>query len=135
MSCVHIKYNPGIGVLLDIAIARPDVRDASAGGVAGCMALVDTGASHSCISADVATRAGIVPDGEIKINTPSHTDAKTKTYTATFLVPSIGLAVPGVMLADAIFPTESPYQALLGRDILCRGTFHLDFAGNAVFCI
>lgn len=135
MSCVYTKYHPDIGVLPDIGVAPPGERGASAGSAAGCMALVDTGASHSCISADVAVKAGIVPDGEMKINTPSQTATKAKTYTATFLIPGVGLAVPDVMLAEAVFPAASPYQALLGRDILCRGAFHLDFAGNAVFCI
>ena len=119
--------------MLDILIDRPGGRGESGG--ARCMALVDTGASHSCISADVAVKAGITPDGEIKMSTPSDADANAKTYTADLVIPGVNLAVSNIMLMESAFPAKNPYQALLGRDILCRGTFHMDFAGNAVFCI
>lgn len=119
--------------MLDILIDRPGGRGESGG--ARCMALVDTGASNSCISADVAVKAGITPDGEIKMSTPSDADANAKTYTADLVIPGVSLAVPNTMLMESAFSAASPYQALLGRDILCRGTFHMDFAGNAVFCI
>ncbi len=135
MSCVHIEYAPALGVLLDIAIAPPGEEANPADGKVMCKALVDTGATHSCISAEIAARAGIAPDGELLVNSASEVAARVKPYPANLVIPGVNLTVPQITLTEAALPPESEFQALLGRDILCRGSFHLDFSGNAVFCI
>lgn len=121
--------------MLDIVVTPPGDPNPSENRKVGGMALVDTGATHSCISADIATKVGITPDGEVPMNSASEVDGRSKTYLATLIIPNINLMVRDITLMEAAFPQQSPFQALLGRDILCRGTFHMDFAGNAVFCI
>jgi len=50
-----------------------------------------------------------------------------------------GLTIPGVVLFPALMefaaPTASPYQVLLGRDIICRGALSVSFDGHFTFSL
>jgi Aspartyl protease len=87
-------------------------------------ALVDTGASCTCVDPDVLARLQLTPTGKASLNTPS-----TGGQAQEFDQYDIGLAIPGaapgaiplflgtVPVVAAVL-TGQAIQALIGRDIL-----------------
>lgn len=85
-------------------------------------ALIDTGAHTTVINPDTVQRLGIRPVGKASIITPS----------TTAPLPCdrfhINLYFPEGYVIENVFAIEAPmggvpYQCLIGRDILRRGTF------------
>ena len=145
MSCLSGEYNPDIGVLLQVgivpggtsgAVQRPEgTRDAVAIRGSSVSALVDTGASRTAIASKLATELGLEPDGKFQVR--GVTGAKmVNSYTVDFVL-RFG---PQSMVVNNFEVLEFdsgnfPYQVLLGRDVLCRGVFTMDFAGRFTFSI
>ena len=80
------------------------------------IALIDTGASRSCIDDLIANELGLIARDVVRVQTPS---GSSQQY-----VYDLGFAMPG--LQTSIIPitaiganlTNHPYDALIGRDIL-----------------
>jgi hypothetical protein len=80
------------------------------------IALIDTGASRSCIDDPIANELGLIARDVVQVQTPS---GSSRQY-----VYDLGFAMPG--LQTTIIPitaiganlTNQPYDALIGRDIL-----------------
>ena len=100
---------------------------------AQCSALVDTGATNSCIGSDLAEKMELQPDGLIEVR-GVHGKKPSKLYTVGLAIPDIGFVLPGLSVCE-IDTTGSSYDVLLGMDILTRGVLTMDFGGNFVFCI
>ena len=99
----------------------------------GCSALVDTGATRSCISPLVAERIGLLPDESITIAAASGT-YETARYAVGIVVPDVGILQEKINVAEVALSKSNNFQALLGMDILLKGSFHLDFSNHFVFC-
>ena len=58
-------------------------------------------------------------------------------YLVDLLLPfaSAGYLVQGTQVMEFAPAGGSPFQILLGRDILCRGTFTLSFDGHFTFSL
>lgn len=95
---------------------------------------MDTGATNSCITKKIAQSIGLRPDGEELVG-GVHGRQKTKIYTAGLVIPEVGYKWDEISVFEANFADNSPYQALLGMDVLCVGSFQLDFSGNFLFCV
>jgi hypothetical protein len=84
------------------------------------IALIDTGASCSCINDVIAKELGLVARDIVKINTPAGTTEQP--------IYDLGIALPNLM--NTIIPIQAPgcnlenqpYQALIGRDVLSMCT-------------
>ena len=70
MPCISGNFNPTTGPLMQVAITRLSVSAEESDAAEGVptlhmfQALIDTGASSTCISSDVVSRVGLVPTGK-----------------------------------------------------------------------
>lgn len=146
MPCLTVSYNPSIGPILQLAIARPlsllsSESEKQQRQAIGVTALIDTGASITCISQVVAERAGLQVYGKIPMQSASHT-VSANAYIVDLLIP-FGADPRNVLLYTVTdhtvmeFQTDnSQFQALLGRDILSRGMLQLTGYNNTfTFCL
>lgn len=91
-----------------------------------CVFLVDTGASHTVVDADVIAPLGLNPTGAIMIHTPSTAGnaVSMPQFDLMIYVPG-ATGAPG-WLIDSLPVTASsfkgqPIDGLIGRDIIDRG--------------
>jgi hypothetical protein len=138
MPCLSGRFTPNAGIILSLACLPPrDSIPASNATPSFFSSLLDTGASDTCVSPKVAQTLGIQPIGLIPMSSASHVNVPTNTY----------LIDLGIVFGDTIFwqndtqvlefqpVTGSPYEMLLGRDIICQGTLAVSFDGHWTFAI
>jgi predicted aspartyl protease len=83
------------------------------------IALIDTGASHCAIQANIPEQLGLKPVGTIKITTPSCKDKECYRYFMRMAIPSHRLEYEGLFTA---VPLEGQnIECLIGRDALAEG--------------
>jgi hypothetical protein len=160
MAILSAQYDPNIGPLIDLIltppailrqIAQPQPLPASNQPSAtaqqqpqifGCKALIDTGASITSITAQLAAQAGLPLIGKRQLGTAGGT-VNANVYVADVAIPFSAMppGTPGsqvqlqnlqmFMLESTLlleFNCASPhFNMLLGRDIICRGIFSLGF--------
>jgi hypothetical protein len=58
-------------------------------------------------------------------------------YLADLVVPfgTLAFGLPGQQVMEFAAPTASPYQVLIGRDIICRGALSISFDGHFTFSL
>jgi hypothetical protein len=108
------------------------------------MALMDTGASHTAISAKVISDLSLSPMGKQPVG-GVHGSHPTNLYQF-----QVGLVFPQSQMATGVvqanittFPTNGTefintgyaFDVLLGRDVLCRGLFAMSFDGHATLSV
>lgn len=80
-------------------------------------ALIDTGASGTCIAQGVAQQLGLQPVGVVPVSTPSSTNVPMTIYAVRLLLPNSVVfettAIEGQLQAQGI-------GALIGRDVLSQ---------------
>jgi len=92
-------------------------------------ALLDTGASHTCLDPSVLNALAIPPTGTTQINTPStgHMPHTVHVYDVSMAIPC-ATSPPLVSSTIAVAGTELlqrlGFHALIGRDILSSCVFH-----------
>lgn len=96
-------------------------------------ALLDTGASVTCISEKIANQLDLVPKGKRQVIGATGT-ALTNIYDLEIMLWSDGSGW-GCPIEAALFSGTSTVEVLIGRDILCRGLFVLDNSGRFSFAI
>lgn len=106
-------------------------------------ALLDTGASASCLDLSVVAALGLQPTGNTSIVTPStgNTPHIVNVYDISILVPAAVLRTEGVT-PPLIFNTVAVagcdllqtqgFHALIGRDILSVCMFYYNGPGNVI---
>jgi predicted aspartyl protease len=137
MPVLSGKFSPA-GILLTLACLPPGVWNPAANPQSQpFVALLDTGASLTCISPKVAKALGVKPIGLVPVSSASHPNLPTNTY----------LIDIGVVFGDLITwqsntqvlefqpAAGSPYEMLLGRDLICRGALTVSFDGHWTFAI
>ena len=94
-------------------------------------ALLDTGASHTCLDPSVLTALGIPPHSTIQVLTPStgNTPHQTEVYDVAILIPGATQTdpphiLPTIAVAGCDLLQAQGYHALIGRDILSRWVVH-----------
>lgn len=102
-------------------------------------ALIDTGASHTCIDPMVFTALGLQPTGSVPMHTPSTgtTPMAADTYDITLVIPGPQGAIPFVrqniqVSAADLFHAQG-FHVLLGRDILSQ--LLMTYNGSAGFFV
>jgi hypothetical protein len=148
MPSVSITYNPSVGPLVQVAIWGPNYRPTQPPSSASPLqmnmysALVDTGASCTCISQKVIQAVGLSPIGKQQVGHalgPSATNSYQ--FQVVFAFPQsqgpsgtmqATLTVHLVMGLEFVPQPGSTFDVLLGRDIICKGIFNMSFDGHAI---
>lgn len=102
-------------------------------------ALVDTGASHTCIDPTVLQALQLQPTGSIPIHTPSTggTPMSADTYDIGLMIPGPPATLPFVRANMQVSAMDlisgQGLQMLLGRDVLSQFVMTYNGAGGAGF--
>ncbi len=147
MPCMSGNYNPAVGIIVQVAIFDQSQLAVLQGQSPGApppnvtmfAALIDTGASVTCISANVVHQLNLVPSGKTSMS-GSTGAAAVDQY--TFLLAFLFAAqqnptgtFSGQLNAHMVQGCEFTnhgcgFDILIGRDILCKGSLHLSFDGH-----
>lgn len=136
MPCITRVFDPGVGPLINLGIAKPGtlqrVPTNSPSEIHAFVALVDTGADGTCISAEIVRRVGLSLAG--KIDMASATGVEPANFYLADVALPFGDPTSGVAIQTLVSESmevmefqldSSHYQALLGRDILSKGLFSM----------
>jgi Aspartyl protease len=139
MPCLSGKFDVGIGPLINIGVLQAGTLTPLAvpiSQVTAFPALIDTGASATCISSTVAQSVGLQPIGMRPMTSATHS-VPVNVYLVDLLLPfgNAGLILPGIQVAEFVPAGGSAFQMLVGRDIICRGTLAVSFDGHFTFCL
>ena len=139
MPCLSGRFNANTGPLINVGVLQPGVLAPASGTPAQITtfpALIDTGASATCISPNVAQTVGLQPIGMRPMTSATHS-VPVNVYLVDLLLPfgTAGFVVSGMQVIEFAPAGGSPFQILVGRDILCRGTFTLSFDGHFTFSL
>jgi Aspartyl protease len=105
--------------------------------------LMDTGASCSCVSDKVIKAEGLVPSGKQSVS-GLHGSQPTNSYRFQLAIPFVqGQHTSGTVSANVhVFQINGVefiplpgIDILIGRDVLCAGTFSMSFDGHATLSI
>ena len=148
MPSVSITYNPSVGPLIQVAIWAPNYRPAQPPSSASPLqmnmyaALVDTGASCTCISQKVIQDVGLSPIGKQQVGHAQGVSATNSyQFQVVFAFPQSqgpSGAMQAALMAHLVMGLEfvpqpgSTFDVLLGRDIICKGIFIMSFDGHAI---
>lgn len=103
-------------------------------------ALIDTGATGSCISEEVAEKLNIQADGQEYI-TGVHGTQMTNIYYVDILLIDIHHLIQNIKLFGIEGLKGNQYKAIIGMDIIQRGTLHFNYrstlspGGICTFCL
>ena len=147
MPCISGQYDTDVGILIQVGLVpggrvedlqqRAHVTsDTHAQVVAsGAHGLVDTGASKTSISPQIAADLSLEPRGIVEIQGATGS-TKVNTYYVGFI---LSFGPQSLVVADMevceFDPGRAPFQVLIGRDIICRGVLTMDFSGRFTFSI
>jgi hypothetical protein len=88
--------------------------------------LVDTGASHTCVTPAIATQANLHVLGLVVVQSTTH-QVQVNTYLADMLMP---VGSPGYILRDIQLSElrlgNPAFDGLLGRDLLSQGQLYVN---------
>lgn len=147
MPCIAFQFNPQVGPLLQLTIVDPAVIKRGARPPANTpfyTALLDTGASGTCVSTKVVKAHSLPPTGKIPV-IGVHGTAAVNTYHF-----GLGVLFPKaqspagaligdmqIMLVDGteFDNTGCGFDILAGRDFLLRGSLTLSFDGHGMWCL
>lgn len=146
MPLISGRYDPAAGILVQVAILK-DLPKTNGGSLKSpselrlYQALVDTGASCTCISRKVAQEVGLQPIGKEPMITPGGEIAQnTYQFHLGFILDQkqepTGIFSGNIALhtiKGAEFKNAGMgFEVLLGRDIICKGSLTLSFDGHFV---
>jgi gag-polyprotein putative aspartyl protease len=138
MPCLSGQFQAGVGPLVNLGVSKAGSISPQAGTASakGFPALIDTGASMTCISPAVAQALALRPIGRRPMVSATHA-IPVNAYMVDLILPLGGASyvVPTIQVLEFSSHAASPFQILLGRDILCRGTLNISFDGHFTFCI
>lgn len=88
-------------------------------------ALLDTGASHTCIDPIVLQALALQPTGQVQVHTPTTggTPAVCNQYDISLLIPApngLPFSVPTTAVTEHELFNAQGFHALVGRDVISR---------------
>lgn len=142
MACITFPID-AIGPVIEIGISQP--RSLLAQGsappqIAWIKAIADTGCTHTSIHSSVAAGCGLAIVGKLPVSSTMQTTPVNLYHGDVFIrFPVAGTffewRFPDVGLLELLLPSPQ-FQALLGMDILNRGTMYINGAmKQATFCV
>lgn len=138
MPCLSGRYDHSIGPLINVGILPPGTLTPSGVTTSASLfpALLDTGASGTCISLSIASTLGLTAIGMRPMTSATHAvpmNVYLVDLAISFGAASLGLT--GIQVMEFTPPGGSPFQVLIGRDIICRGVLTVSFDGHFSFCL
>jgi len=136
MPCRSSRFDPSVGPLIQIGISEAGVEpSASPNRVRNYSALIDTGAQVTCIAPSVAQDLGLRPFGKRPM-VSAHEARPANCYFVDLLV-HFDVLVPFRQTTVVEFnrPASASFEMLLGRDLLCKGSFFMSPDGRYTFCL
>ena len=138
MPCIAGSFNPRVGPTLQVAVVGVDLAQsaASAATLHTFNALIDTGASSTCVSQKVVTDVGLAPTGKVRMASATGMSSVDQfAFGVGFILPNAQEPTMGGLLVKQVSGclfenNEAAIDVLLGRDVICRGAFHLSFDGH-----
>lgn len=118
MPCLSGRFDPSIGPLINIGIIPAGLFTPSySGQITTFPALIDTGASVTCISQNVVEAAGLQPIGMRPMVSATHS-VPVNVYLVDLFLPfgAAGFIIQGAQIMEFIPEGSAPFQRLLGFD-------------------
>jgi hypothetical protein len=139
MPCLSGRYDPGIGPLINVGVLPPGIltpATAASTQITAFPALIDTGATVTCISPNVAQTVGLQPVG-MRPMVSATESVPVNVYLVDLLLPfgAAGFILPGAQVLEFTPAGGSPFQMLVGRDVICQGALTISFDGHFTFCL
>ena len=138
MPCLSGHYQPGTGPLVNLRVAKAGTLapNSTPSSVTAFPALLDTGASRTCISPAVAQALRLQPVGMRPMVSATHA-IPVNVYLVDLVMPfgNAGYVVAATQVMEFALHGSGPFQVLVGRDIICQGTLHISFDGHFTFCL
>jgi hypothetical protein len=140
MPCLSGRFDPKIGPLLNLGVAPAGaIATAAQSGtqLQAFPALIDTGATSTCISPTIAQVLQLQARGKAPMSSATHVIVPVNVYLVDLFLPfgNSGLVVDNRQVLEFAPPASSPFQALLGRDVLCSGILTMSFDGHFTFSL
>ena len=98
-------------------------------------ALIDTGATHTCISEEIVTKLNLVPSGQSEISSASQESVRVNNYRINLYIPiikktinnktNINLFVRNTSVSALPSQHSHKHKILLGMDILAQCNFFM----------
>ena len=143
MPCLTVQFDPVHGPLITLGIspAHSVAQEPTAVRVlTQITALVDTGASLTSVTPEIAEKVGLTLLGKTPMMSASET-TETNLYLADIAIPfgEPGQSAHGMVSDARVMEFQMDggnFQMLLGRDILCRGLFQMvGYDKRFTFCL
>lgn len=151
MPCLAFAYNPAVGPLIQVAIFSfnfrppPIVPNQAPMALKLYSALIDTGASCTCVSQQVVSDLNLSPIGKQPVGGVHGTKAANQYQFQVGIVfghqqinptgsANTNFAVHPTVGVEFI-PTSGVFDVLLGRDVICRGSLQLSFDGHGILSL
>lgn len=139
MPCLSGRFDPGIGPIINVGVLQPGTMSpptTAATKIVTFPALIDTGASVTCISPHVAKTLGLQPMGMRPMLSATHS-VPVNVYLVDLVLPfgAAGFLMAGAQVMEFATAGGSPFQILVGRDIICRGALTISFDGHFTFSV
>ena len=139
MPSLSGRFDISIGPLINIIVTQVGTVTPTAppaGQMTAFPALIDTGASITCISPSVAQIVGLKPIGKRPMTSATQS-VPVNVYLVDLVLPfgNAGLMLNSVEIMEFNPLDGSPFQLLIGRDIICRGLFTMSFDGHFSFSL
>ena len=137
MPCLSGKFDPNIGPIINIGILPAGSFDPAnpPKNIHQFPALLDTGASVTCISPRVIDSADLQPIGK-RTMTSAIGNAPVNVYLVDMLLTfgASGVVSQDVQVMEFATGNQN-YEILIGRDIICRGVLTVSFDGHFTFSL
>ena len=138
MSSLSGRFDRGIGLIVNVGLSPagvfPPPNNAQ---VQFFPALIDTGATSTCITSSVADKIGLKPIGKRQMASATHR-TEVNSYQVRVILPfgDTGIVLPNDLeIMEFNASKDGPFQILLGRDVLCSGILTMSFDGHFTFSI
>lgn len=116
------QIGPIFRIKIGLSQVAMDVLSAGGGSIKAPVeanALIDTGASGSCINPEIVSALGLVSRGIAQIATPSTKAHPCNVFDVALHLPN-GVLIPTVQVIETPLEGQS-IQCLIGRDVLSMG--------------
>ncbi|RJR47235.1 MAG: hypothetical protein C4567_01330 [Deltaproteobacteria bacterium] len=136
MPCLSGKYDPAIGVLINIGVLLANTATPTISQLPLFPALIDTGASITCISPNVVQTLNLKSIGMRPMISATHS-VPVNQYLVDLIFPfgKAGFVMKAIQVMEFLAINNAPFQILVGRDIICKGVITISFDGHFSFCL
>lgn len=145
MPCIPFVFNPRVGPIIQLAVLPPD-----AGGISSpsmdikiYAALIDTGASNTCISSRIVKDVSLSPVGKVSVAGVHGSSAVNQyQFNTSFILPvrqepsgTVSANLLNFIVQGTEFNNDGcGFDVLLGRDVICLGSLQMSFDGHGMLC-